>query len=117
MHTSTACYGWDPETGEQKVFDSPEAREAEGWLDHHPLDEDKGGAGPGGGADDESDDLTRDEIVAALKEGGIKHNARAATLTLLSTLDSSLRVALKAKGIAFEDATPTRDLLALIKGQ
>lgn len=115
MHTSNVCWGWNPENGESKVFDSPEAREAEGWLDHHPLDEDKGGVGSVN-APEAEDSLSRDEIVAALTEGGIAFNKKAATKTLAETLDSSLRAALKARNVEFEEKASTRDLLALIKG-
>jgi hypothetical protein len=120
VHVSTTCMGWDPETGENKVFDTPAAREAEGWLDHHPSDEEKGGAGKAPGATRDQDDpadapLTREELITALKEGGVNFKETATDAQLDSALRGALRKALTARKVEFTGKDSTRALLAKLK--
>lgn len=119
VHPSNRCKGWNPETGESQVFDSPEEREEAGWLDHHPNDEEKGGPSAKADAPDKDPPMERSEVIAALKEGGVRFNESANTKQLDNALKAALRKALTAAGRAseFDKNTSTRDLLALVKGK
>src|SRR5690606_29144567 len=110
------CAGWNPETGERAIFDSPEDRAAKGWLDHHPLDEDKGGAGEKREAPDKVPPLSREELLQALKEGGVQHKDDATEKQLNSALRGALIKALATAKIEHDPKAPTRELLEKVRG-
>lgn len=114
---ATKTMGWDPRTGESQIFDSPEARDEAGWLDHHPSDEEKGGAGAVAQDDvDQDPPLSRNEVIAALNEGKVQFNARATDKQLNSALDRALRKTLSTRNIDYTNKDSTRKLLALVRG-
>lgn len=119
VHVSTACMGWNPKDGAKRVFASPEEREKEGWLDHHPLDEAKGGgaAKRAPRRDDKSEDppLSRDELITALKEGGVNFRESATDQQLDGALRGALRKALGQRNVEFDAKDSTRALLAKLK--
>lgn len=108
---------WSVETGESKVFKKGEEI-PDGWLDHHPNDEEKGGAGPKRDAPEKDPPLERDEVIAALKEGGVNFNEQATTRQLDNALKGALRKALTAakREDEFDKDTSTRALLAIVRG-
>lgn len=130
---------WDPATGESDVFQT-EGDVPDGWLDHHPSDEAKGGAGlkapvvqhaasggrrrGGKAATKDVDDLgsaddtlmTREEIVAALDEGKVRYNKEASDEDLLAQLVAALKGVLSKQGKPFAGDASPRALLALVRG-
>lgn len=118
MKGDTRTMGWNPETGENAVFDSPEEREEAGWLDHHPNDDAKGGPGAKADEPDRDPPMEREEVITALKEGGVNFNEAASTKQLDNALKGALRKALTAakRESEFDKSTSTRALLALVKG-
>lgn len=118
VHTSTRTMGWDPKTGASEVFASPEERDKAGFIDHHPDDEAKGGVNASVDEPDKDPPMEREEVIAALKEGGVKFNEQASDKQLDNALKGALRKALTAakREGEFTKDTSTRDLLALVKG-
>lgn len=122
-----ATYGWNPETGEQEVFDTPEAREVKGFLDYHPADEAKAPAKPKpeprAKAPKHADDgvekvkvLTRAEIETAFTEGGIEFDKSARVDVLDAQLNTTLRSVYTAKGWEMPaDDFPTRTMLDRVR--
>lgn len=113
-HVSTRCMGWDPKTGEKKVFDTPEERDVAGWLDHHPKDEAKNATDQKPTNEDKDPPLSRAELLDALKKGGVKHNADATDKQLDNALKGALRKYLADKKVEFTKEDSTRTLLAKV---
>lgn len=115
-HVSTKCFGWDPKTGQKKVFDTPEEREVAGWLDHHPADEAKNGPAAVE-KEDQDPPLDRAELIDALKKGGVKFSADATDKQLDNALKGALRKYLGEKKIEFAKTDSTRALLAKVTSE
>lgn len=116
----TRCLGWNPKTGEKQIFASPEEREKEGWLDHHPNDTEKGGPGKEKVERHRPNDdppLTREEVIAALKEGKVEFNEKATDKQLDNALKGALIRALKGRNVDVDPKLPTRKLLAQLKAE
>jgi ABC-type nitrate/sulfonate/bicarbonate transport system substrate-binding protein len=123
---------WHRHTGEAQNF-ADHIDAGDDWITHHPHDtarmaakkppkpretdlrehddERKGEERKG-----EEPPLTRAEIMAALREGGITYDARTTTVTLTETLDKALREVLAARGATASPAATTRELLAAVRG-
>lgn len=95
---------WHPETGENRIFNYPSEVPAD-WLDTHPNNVVKPKADP---------DMTKDEIMAALTEGGVQFDPKAKTKVLAATLRSAVEKALVSAEIDFGPDQPTKELLALL---
>ena len=103
---------WNPETGEAQVF-AKDADVPEGWLDHHPAD-------PAYAAPDEEaasqnktpkpKPMTKGELTAALKSGGIEFDNDAKVAELDALLHGKLREVLTARGAQIADTATTREL-------
>lgn len=99
---------WHPETGENKVFNHPSEVPAE-WLDTHPSNKPKEvekapAAKP--------EPMTRDEIVAALSDGGVEFDDKSKTKVLAEILRKSVIAALTSAEVEFDADASTKDLLA-----
>lgn len=90
-------YRYDPETGEGRVF-TDAADVPKGWLDHVPARK----------------PITREEIIAALTDGGIKFDAKAKTEALLELLVKSVHATLDESKTEFDPKADVRDLLHLL---
>lgn len=101
--------GWryHPETGEGGLFEKVE-EVPDGWLDHVQA--------PGSTAPPAQDVpvMSRAEIVAALDSGRIAYNAKASTTTLHTLLRDKAGAALRSRGIEFDEATPTSEMVRLL---
>ena len=105
-YSAFPSFVWHPETGERKLCKSPEDV-PEGYLDHHPAnplytDEKASVKEPGPAKDpapaDEVGGMSRAEIVAALKEGGVKFTPNTGTPKLAKILEAEVDNALSAMG-------------------
>ena len=114
---------YDPKTGEGRIFDDP-ADVPEGWVDRVPepgseapapakaakaaapaaASPAKAGAEPKG--------MTRTEIMAALKGGGVEFKATSKTEELHDLLKGKVMEVLAQRNIEFDADADVRDLLA-----
>lgn len=131
---------WNPETGEPSLFASDD-EVPEGWLDYHPSDPDKATVAPPARKasaakedpkpqgldvenlkneqkeeDDDSEPLTRAEVVAALTAGGVKFDNHAKAAVLTGVLVQALKEALASNNVAFDENATPRALLKLVQG-
>jgi hypothetical protein len=106
---------WHPETGEAAVYNSA-AEVPTGHLDHHPKHFD-GLNPPPPARDPDVIPMTREEIVAVLKESEIKFAANAGIKSLYSLLVSSVKEHLTAEGIEFPETATGPELLELVPKQ
>lgn len=127
---------WHPKTGEPVTI-AIGAAPPPGYLDHHPADPDPDkGAGsvlvekapvvppekaakvpkapaPYKLAPVGDEPMTRDELAAALKSGGIGYDVEAPDDALAATLVTALQQHLASTGVEFEPADGPRKLLTL----
>ncbi len=98
---------WHPKTGEHKVFEDDELAPPD-WLPYHPDDTDKGGEGVEVVA---PKPYTVKEVQELLTEGGVQFDSKMKLADLTTLLDQSVKAALIARGVHFDEAEPTRDLV------
>lgn len=104
---------WHPETGESRLFDKA-GDVPEGWLDTHPANLARVQADAAAAPKPVKLSLSRTEIQAALREGGIDHNIKASTKDLHDLLRERCIKHLTEGGIEFDAAADTKTLLELI---
>lgn len=104
---------WHPETGEMRVYAKAE-HVPEGWLDTHPANLAHVQALAAAAPKPVKLSLTRQEILAALHEGGIEHNIKAKTQDLHERLRERCVAHLTDAGVEFDAAADTKALLELI---
>lgn len=131
---------WNPANGDESDVFQSEDEVPEGWLDHHPDDTAKGGAGqkaavehrqPSGGrrrgtapvkdavdpdlGTGDDTPMTREEVVTALQEGKVRFNKEASDEDLTAQLVAALQGVLTKRNVAFDPAASPRALLALVR--
>lgn len=108
---------WHPETGEAKVFHKAEDV-PDGYLDTHPSNLANVAA-----ANQEASKklnkaktlpLSKDEIIAALVEGGIGYPKQASAKALYDLLTEKVKAALTEAGTSFDPEADTKTLLGLL---
>ena len=103
-------YFWSP-SGEQMVANSIGDVPA-GYTPYSPLDTERAAAATG--VKSAAEPMTKKEVVNALKEGGIAHDAAASHSSLYALLLSGVKTALTEANIAFNsDETDVKKLLGL----
>ncbi len=124
---------WHPETGEHKDYNSL-SEVPKGHLDHHPNDEAHAAAeaaapaksdapakpsrtkrlqsAPKPAADPNA--MSRDDVVAALTEGGVEFDNEASDADLQKLLDDKVRAVLTEQGVEFDPNANTKTLLGLL---
>lgn len=102
---------WNQKTGESRVFERAEDVPA-GYLDHYPTDAEKAEAPEP--ASPNALPMTREEIIAALKQGGIKFKGNASAAVLYAQLTDAVHFALTEAKVEFNPESPTPDLLKLL---
>ena len=100
---------WDPETGDAQVYNHP-SEVPEGFLDAHP-NHPKFKPAP---AAEPGSEMTRAEVIAALKSGGVSFNPAAKQAVLYELLTVAVKKALDATKVKYDPALPTKQLLALL---
>ncbi len=101
---------WHPDTGESRVFHN-EGQVPKGWLNQHPDAIKPEKLDP---ATPLPVPMTRREIMDALHSGEISYDPKAKTSVLFDQLTVAVKQALTAADISFDDATDTKELLALL---
>lgn len=101
---------WHQETGERRVFERPEDLTDE-WKDKHPNHND--GLPPPPPASIELG-MTRDEVIAALVQGGIPFKKNAGTAALYKQLVEALQAFLFERKIEFPEKADAKELMALV---
>lgn len=81
----------------------------QGWIDHYPTEDERDAANKPD--PDKASPLSRDQLIAALKEGGISFKANASTKDLEGLLAESLRAVLVKRGAQVAINTTVVDLL------
>lgn len=100
---------WNRETGENKIFNAA-GDVPEGWLNHHPKDPDPTKSDPKLA----TILMSRQEVVDALKNGGIPFAKNAPHAQLYDLLLIGVKDALTESKIAFDSAsTDAKALLGL----
>lgn len=120
---------WHPKTGEAKVFGEDETPPAD-WLDHHPNDPahaapepapepapKKPGKGEPKASEGDDAAMTKAELTAALKAGGVMFPASATLAELNDLLVNALREALTIRGAEYSEQDGPRKLLALVSAE
>lgn len=102
---------YSPATCEMKVANNI-TEIPEGWIDHYPTEAEQGKAVSQ--PEDAPSPLSRDQLIAALKEGSIQYNNRGNIKELESTLNNALRVTLANKNVAIPVGVTIIDLLKLV---
>lgn len=108
------AHKFHPVTGELKVCNSA-ADVPEGWIDTHPNNlpkVDPAAADPA--ANKAGLEMSREEIMGALDEGGIEYSKNAPTTTLYKKLTEAVKKTLLERGIAYDESFNTKQLLELI---
>lgn len=120
--TKFHAWRYDPKTGEGRVFDN-EDDVPKGWVDRVPEEGDepakvaKAAKEPVAGKapkPEEPKPMTRQELMAALKGGGVTFSATAKNEDLHDLLKGKVMEVLAQRQIAFNADADVRDLLALI---
>lgn len=105
------AYYWDQDSKPHRC-EGPEDVQ-EGWLDYSPAN---AAEAPAPNINEAKPaPMTRDEIIAALNDGGIDFKKNAGTSALYSQLTERVKAHLTESGIAFNPAADTRTLLGLLK--
>lgn len=117
--TKFHAWRYDPVTGEGRIFDNEDDVPA-GWVDRVPEVGDeapapkaaRAKAAPATAPATDDKAMTRAEIIAALKGGGVEFKVTEKTEVLADMLKSKVVEVLTQRQIAFDADAPTRDLLA-----
>ncbi len=99
---------WHIKTGEAKEFGDDEIAPPE-YIDFHPQDPAR--TPP----EDQTRPLTRAEVVAALKAGGITYDNNVGVAALTEQLTVEVKRVLTEQGIEFTDLDPLRLLLSKVQ--
>ena len=108
------AWRYDPKSGEGRIFTDP-ADVPRGWVDRVPdkLDEPETPKSKADKAVDDSADttMTRNEIMTALKGGGVAFKATAKTSELHDLLKGKVMEVLAQRNVEFDANADVRDLL------
>ncbi len=120
---------WNPKTGENQVFADDSAVPA-GWVSHHPNSTpaaEKPAETPAAPSratraprslrtprDEAPADMTRDEVVKALFDGGVQFDPDDDFPALYALLTEKVKAVLTEQGTKFDQAASTKTLLGLL---